>query len=400
MNIEVNRHYILEAAKIASKVAPSAAYSDVINGILVEGNSDTGELYLTATNHSISIQMKVMATVHESGSMLINARLLADMMSKLDTDFITMSANKPQLLNVIGGRCRYQINCLSSEHYPKPIIPFPEESVIMSGICSLAKRTTFAVSKSDNIPELQCVQVKLKNNAVQAAACDGMRMMLTKDAAGTPDEREFLLPGSSLHLLASISKDDDVFEVGSIGNQVVFVRGDMIFTINKLSTGEFIDINNLLQKVEAVYTAVADAGKLKEAFELLAIGAAIGGKHNPINLAMADGEISMNCNHEYSEASTSVTANVINGTPDTGFHYDVSALVKLFRVVGGTVKIEIDANGFMMIKTRTEVYLQRPMRTPAPIAQDKAKNSSQSEQKDKKKEAKRAKGTKDVKEAA
>jgi len=402
MKIELNRLTMLEAAKTAAKVAPSGSYTDVINGILVEGNSDTGVVYLTATNHSVSIRLKVFAAVHESGSMLINARLLVDMMNKLDGDFITMSADKPQLLNVSGGRCRFQINCIPSEHYPKPIMPFPEESVIMTGICSLAKRTVFAVSTDDSKPTLQCVQIKLKNNAVHAAACDGaMRMMLTKDKSGIPGEREFLLPGRALQLLASISQDDDVFEVSSIGNQVVFVRGDMIFTINMLRTGEYMDTSKLIQDVNADYAAIADSGKLKEAFALLSIGAVAGGKNIPINLVMARGEITMTCNHEYSQAGTSISAKIITDTPDGGFYYDVTALLKLFNIVSGRVKIEIDAKGYMLVKTNTEVYLQMPVRPPAKTKkQDKKKGGSQSEQGDKNKEPKRAKGAEAVKEAA
>jgi len=395
---------MLEASRNVAKVAPTGSHSDVINGVLVESNEDTGEVYLTATNHEVSIQQKIPASVQESGTMLVNARLLVDMMSKLEGDFVNLSADKPQLLNVHGGKCSYRINCLLSDSYPKPVIPFPEESVIMTGICSLAKRTVFAVSENETKPALQCVQIKLKSNAVHAAACDGMRMMLVRDEAESPNEQEFLLYGRSLKLLASVSQDDDVFEVGDIGNQVVFVRGDMIFAINKMITGDFIDTSFVVKNIKPDYTAVADSDKLKEALGLISVAAMMGEKKEPINIVMSDGEIVMSCNSGYSEAGTSVPAKVTKSTPDTGFLYDVTALVKLFNVVGGKVKIEIDAQGYMLVKTPKEVYLQLPLRpsaaSPKPVKQDKGKGGSQSEQGDKKKEPKRAKGAGDVKEVA
>jgi DNA polymerase III sliding clamp (beta) subunit (PCNA family) len=120
-------------------------------------------------------------------------------------------------------------------------MPFPEETVSLTGICSLAKRTTFAVSRDESKPALQCVNIKLKNNSVQAAACDSIRMMLVKDSAGPTDEQEFLLPGRSLQMLASVSTDADVFEVSDLGKEVVFVRGDMMFVIRKMVTGDYID---------------------------------------------------------------------------------------------------------------------------------------------------------------
>jgi DNA polymerase-3 subunit beta len=355
---------MLEAVKSAAKVAPSNPPVDVLKGILVESNGDTGEVYLTATNYEVSIQQKVMASVEESGTMLVDSRLLVGMMSLLEGEFVALSADRPELLTVTDGKCTYQINCLPPNSYPKPIMPFPEESAIMTGICSLAKRTTFAVSKDESKPALQCVNIKLKNNAVHAEACDGMRLMLTKDSAEPTDEREFLLPGRSFQVLASISSDTDVFEVGDIGKDVVFVRGDMMFTIRKLVTGGYMDTNAVIKSVKPLYTAVADVSQMKEALDLISVSALAGRTKEPINLVLSGNEIILKCSSDYAESITTVNANISQDTPDTGFFYDISALMKLFQVVKGKVKLEFDAKGFVLIKTRSEAYFQAPMRPP------------------------------------
>ena len=397
MRFEVNRLTMLEVAKSVAKVAPSNSHVSELNGILVEGNEDTGEVFLTATNYEVSIQQKVFASVGESGSMLINARLLVDMMSKLEGEIVTLSADRPEILKVSGGRCIYQIKCLPSKSYPKPVMPFPEESVIMTGICSLAKRTTFLVSTDESKPlALRCVQIKLKNNAVHAAASDGNRMMMIKESTDPTAEREFMLPGKSLQMLASISKDDDVFEVGDLGNEVVFVRGDMIFTIRKLATGDFMDTNAIIKSLKPVYSAVADVGKMKEALNIISIGALASETRVPTNLVLSNGEIVLRCNGDKSEAATALPANITHETPETGFFYDASALLKLFQVVGGKVKLDIDARGFMLVKTRNEAYFQSPVRPPVTKEPNTDKSGSQSEQ-GHNKQQKRAKGAKNVK---
>jgi len=391
MKIQINRLAMLEAAKNVAKVAPSNAPIDVLRGVLVESNSNTGEVLLTATNHEVSIQQKIMAIVEESGTMLVYPRILVDMMTKLAGEFVSLSAERPELLIVKGGKCTFQINCLPSKSYPKPIMPFPEQSVIMSGICSLSKRTTFLVSSDENKLALQCVQVKLKNNAVHAAASDGIgRMMLVKDTSGPTSEQEFLLPGRSLQLLASISDDSDVFEVSDLGKEVVFVRGGMIFTIRKMATGAFIDTNTAVKNFKPAYTAVADVGKIKEALNLLSVSASMGNAHEPISLALMGGEIVIRCNSEYSEASTVVPAKVSADTPDAGFLYNVFALLKLFQVLSGNVKLEINASGVMLVKTRTEIYLQSPVSANAKKAMPVKE----------KKETERAKGAEGMKNEA
>jgi len=391
MKIEINREIMLEAAKNVARVAPTSMSVDIIKGVLVESNSDTGEVFLTATNHEVSIQQRVSAMVEESGVMLVNPRMLVDMMAKLDGDFVSLSADRPELLKVKGGRCTFQINCHSSEGYPKPIIPFPEASAPMTGICSLSKRTTFVVSSDDSKLAMQCVQVKLKNNAVHAAASDGIgRMMLVKDESEPTNEQEFLLPGRSLKILASISDDSDMFEVSDIGNEVVFVRGDMIFTIRKMATGAFIDAASVVKNFKPAYSAVTDVAKLKEALNLISVSASISGGAEPINLALLGGEIVIWCNSKFSEASTAIPAKISVETPSTGFYYNVFALLKLFQVVTGKVKLEINAKGIMLIKTRTEVYLQSPTNPKSNIEKPVKE----------KKETARAKGAEDVKKEA
>jgi len=385
MRFEVNRELMLDAARCVARVAPSKSPIDELNNILIESNDDTGEVYLTATNHEISIQQKIFASVMESGSMLITPRLLVDMMSKLEGDYVTLSADRPDVLKIRGGRCTFQINCLSSKFYPKPTMPFPEESVHMTGICSLAKRTVFAVGKDDSKPILQCVNIKLKNNAVHAEAFDGMRMMLTKDSSGPNDAQEFLLPGHALQMLASISSDSDVFEVSDIGKTIVFVRGDMIFTIRKLAVGDYVDTASLVKRIKPEYSAIVECEKMKEALGLILVSASVGNMREPVNLVMSGKEITLSCNSDYTNAQAVVPAKVLTETPNTGFFYNVSALLKLFQVVNGKIKMEINEKGFIFLKTSSEVYLQSPVQAPIRKSEHLTTKS------------KRAKGAEDVK---
>jgi len=343
MKFEINRAIMLEAAKNVATVVPPSA--QILSNVLLECNDDTGEVFLTATNHEVSIQQKIMASVEEGGSILITPRMLTGMLSLLGSEFVAFSGLDNHVLKVTGGRCTYQIKCLSAKGYPKPVMPFPEECVIMSGIRSLAKRTTFAVGKDPYKLTMQCINVKIKNNAVHAAATDGVKMMLVKDSASPTEEREFLLPGRSFQMLASISTDEDVFEVGEIGNNIVFVRGDMLFTIRKLAAGEFMDTAAVIKNFKPEYTALTEAAKMKESLKLICVAAAIGDTPMPLNLALARGEIILRFSNDYSEADAVIPVKVPKETPDSGFYYDVSALEKLFNVVGGNVKIEINTNG-------------------------------------------------------
>ena len=179
MKFEVNRLAMLEVAKAVAKVAPSNTPIEILKGILVESNEDAGEVYLTATNHEVSIQQKVKASVTESGEMLISPRMLVGMLSKLEGEFISLSSDARGNLQVRGGRCKFLIGCASPKGYPKPIMPFPDECVLMTGICSLAKKTVFAVSDNDTKPTYNYILVlllrRVRNHMPKIWACIGFR---------------------------------------------------------------------------------------------------------------------------------------------------------------------------------------------------------------------------------
>ena len=372
MKFKISRAEILAAAKMAARVAPSNAPVEMLNGILVECRDDG--VFLTATNLETSIQMKLKASIEATGEMLVHPRVLPGMLALLPGDLVSFSASKPDTLIVTSGKCVYSLNCQSSKKYPKPVIPFPEDSVKMSGICSLAKRTVFVASKDNNRPVMQCVNVKLQKNAVHAAACDGMKMMLVKTEAHSPDSREFLLPAQSLQVLASISTDADVFEIGDIGNEIVFVRDDMMFTMRKIP-GDFIDTGSIVKSIKPAYSAVVDAKLMRDALGTLMVGADI----EPVNIVFTKANISLRRGNEYSEAKSAMPANITTATPKAGFYYNIRHLHKLFQIMEGKVRLELDEKGMMMVKSRHEVYVQTPQRVPTTRAKGSKKTDIQKE---------------------
>ena len=363
MEFEVNRIAMLEVAKNAGQVVPVRSNIDVLNGVLVESDEHTNEVILTATNFDISIQHKVKAVVEESGSVFIESKMLVGMLSLISSEFVSFSSTSPELVKVLGSNCSYEINCISANHYPKPVMPFPEETVKLSGICSLAKRTIFAVSKEDSKPALQCVNIKLQNNAVHAVACDGIRMILVRNEAESFGNHEFLVPAKALRMLSSISTDEDIFEVGDVGDEIVFMKENMMLTVKKIE-GSFIDVNKVVKAVISAYTATTDAYRIKEAIELMIIGE----NTEPLNIVLSNGHVNLRRNGSYSDVKSYVPANISKDTPDTGFYYNADNLYRLFKILEGKIRMEFDARGVMLVKTKNEVYFQMPQREPANVS--------------------------------
>ena len=372
MKVEVDRRAMLEAVTKVAKVVPMNSPIKELGTMLVECDDDTGEITLTATNFEVAVRQKFTASVAESGAVLIPPRMLADMLSHLPGEFTSFCVKGRDILTVTGGECTYDISCLPAKNYPKPAFAQPNETARISRVVSLSQRTVFAVSNNEHQPALQCVSIKLKRDGVQAAACDGVKMVLIKDTGSSPNQLEFLLLGRHLEKLAAISSDSDIFEVGNTGKEIVFTRKDLVFSAKKPAVDSFIDTSAVIKNVTPAYTGTANVKELKEALSIITTAASIGESMAPVNLIMAKNKIMLRADTDYALAGSEVYANISQDTPDAGFFYALRSLIKLFSAIDATgkAKIELDKRGLMLIRAKNVVYFQSPMINKAKSQKD------------------------------
>ena len=80
MNITINRMEMLDTARRMASIAPADSPLEVLRGVLLEADADSGKVALTATNVELSLMERLSCTVAESGTFAIDAQLLTDMM--------------------------------------------------------------------------------------------------------------------------------------------------------------------------------------------------------------------------------------------------------------------------------------------------------------------------------
>jgi len=365
MEFTADRLDLLELAKKAARLANENSPVEALKGICLESDEDAGEVSMIATNYEAAIFLKEKAAVSRSGKLVINAKLLTGMLTLLNGEQVTLAADNNKI-KVSSERATYTVAYLPGEHYPKPVMPFPDETVRLSGICGLAKKTVFAVSKDNGKPALQCVCLKVKHNCAHAAACDGARMILVKSETESAGVQEFLLPAQSFRLLASISTDEDVYNAGVVGNEAVFIKRNLLFAI-KLQTGVYIDTNVIVQSVKPQYKAVTKAGSMFSALELMSVGPGAA----PVNLLFTDDAVRMTRAGESGSSVIEAQAKISGDMPESGFFYNTDYLLKLFHILTGTVKIEIDSKGMMLVRAKNEIYVQAPVVSYAAKAERK-----------------------------
>lgn len=323
---------------------------------------------MIATDASMSVFLKETANVQESGRIVINARLLFDIISHAPGNTVSFQADyKRSAVEIRSGQSAYNILFLSAKDYPKPDMPFPEDTVRISGICGLAAKTAFAVNEDSSNLALNCVCLRTHKNRIQVAASNGACMMLTKRDIDAGEEKQFLLPMKQFLKLAAMSTDEDEYSMGAIQNRVVFMKKGMMVSLETFWDVTFLDTDRVMQSVTPQYTATVEAKDMKNALDMMSVD----GEIRIVNILFGKTSVIVSCNGNVS-ARAELPAKVSVETPKGGFHYSLADFYQLARVIHGMAQIKIDKNGVMLLRSRDELFFQLPKRPETHAAKKKA----------------------------
>lgn len=364
MLIHVNRDELLRLSKQAALAVPKSAEIIELRGIHMMADAQRSMLTLTATNQEIAIQASMGAVVEESGSMVMDAKLLPSILALLPEKSLDMELADNGQLTVCSGMTKYQLSVTAGEKYPLPELPFPDDTVPVTGLRSLVRQTAFATADGGKAPLMSCIQITLGPDGLRGVSTNGFCVIEAKGDKNCKGQTELLIPARSLAVLAAVSQDSDVYEMGLTGKSIVFWNGTLLFSA-RLMEGKYPNTKLLLEQFQGRYSVSLSAEELASAIS--AVSSVIGTEEVRIGVAFGEHEIHISAETKQGTASAPVKALVLNAASQT-FYYNYKILLKYLRLVSGTVSLDFDANGLLAIRAGVTQYIQSPLRPPQQAA--------------------------------
>lgn len=358
MIISINRLELLSTMKRAASIAPVDAPLDVLRGVLLEADSTCGKLTVTATNLDVSLQVKLPCSIQEDGAFVIRAKLLSDMLQRLPSNMVQiLRFNNQGLATLKSEKAGYDIEVWEAAAFPKLVLPFPEDTIAVSGIPSMAQKTVFATVQDSNQPLLKCVNLMFTKSGLRATGSNGNCIVSAKGDETSTGNIHLLIPALSFNKLAHMCTDKDIFRVGTTGKQITFFKEDFLFTA-RLMEGSYIDTELLLSTVKNAFTVLTDIQELRSALSSV-IAVMPEGK---VKLTFQDQRILFSCIGSIGRASTPLEVLPLTGAP-TGEHwYSVQQLNACLKALSGTVTLGVAQGGMLTLSSSDAFYLQSAMR--------------------------------------
>jgi DNA polymerase-3 subunit beta len=204
-NVTVDRKALLDAANGVAASLPTRAAAPVLAGIVMEAAD--GHLTLSAFDYDVAARHRIPGDVAAPGRLLAHGKLLRDLLKKLGSDRVTLSADGSKLI-VQAGPTRYVLQTLPVEDYP--VLPAPPTSggwVDAAALVRAVKRVIASAGRDDTIPMLNGIRIEGDGKTLTLAATDRFRLA-TATVDWIPDDAEAepwtaLLPLGFLKTLAA-----------------------------------------------------------------------------------------------------------------------------------------------------------------------------------------------------
>lgn len=361
MYITANRLELLAAAKDAERIAPANSPLDVMKCTFLA--TENGKLIVAATNLEIAMERRIPVTIHEDGSVVIGADLLTSMLKLLDGDTVSIRQESKEFFSVASGQTAYCVSVLDAGSYPRMEIPFPEDTVPVTGIPAMAKRTCFAASREKEKPEMRCVHLVFSDDGLRAVSSDGFRIAAAKGDSKATGAVDMLIPAASLEKLAQLVSGKETLRVGTTGKAIVFFKDEFTFSA-RLMEGRYFDADALMGRVKPSFSVLTDSDLLKQAISSVY---SVTGKQNRFCITFSGSRMRMRCESEFGTSATEMDVLPLTGTPAGEYWYNSAKLVECLQAQSGTLILELAQNGALLMRTDELICMQLAMREPQPI---------------------------------
>ncbi len=247
MKLICSKNLLNEAISMAQKAIATRSTLPILDGLLFEAGSDT--LTITGYDLETGIECKVDTDVIIPGKVVLNARMIGDIVRKLPEDLVNIEVESNFLIKITSGKAQFKIKGIEAEDYPKiPIVEEAEQLQISQRILKeMIGQTIFAASSDENRPILNGIKVLADDNNLELIAIDGFRLAIRREVfAEELPSMSFIVPAKAMQEVAGIlTPTDNPVKIYPSHNHILFDTGS-VKLVSRLLQGEYMDYHKVV----------------------------------------------------------------------------------------------------------------------------------------------------------
>jgi len=370
MQFKCNSGKLKESIAIVEKAVSQKSSLPVLENIFLELKGS--HLKLRGNNLEIGIENGlVIDEPGVEGSILVKAKTLSSIFSKIDDNIVSISVDDSQKLSIKGEKVDFDI--LGSHTQDYPVFPSIDEGFTFSlkarDIQQLIKHTIIAVSYDETKQFLNGILIKNIQDKLILVSTDGYRLAL-KSQTIPPFEQSFesIIPYKAVNELNRIlqgeSADKDV-EITISENQVAF-KMDSFLLISRIIQGQFPNYKQVIPEQTANKFKINREAFLAAAERSSLIATA---SNNVVRFSFDKDKVSIAANAKgLGDFKEDVTLARVSGGDDVKIAFNIRLLLDVVKTVA-TEDVYVAFNNELspckitLDDTEDFVYIIMPIRT-------------------------------------
>lgn len=248
MKFTIEQKDFQQALNIVQKGLSGKNLMESLKGIHIEAFENM--LVMTTNNLDLGIMTKTPANILEEGKVLIEGKILTDIIRKLPNDELTVTVGNDDIVNITSSRTKFNIKAMINTRFP--LLEEYEEDryqLIDSKLfIDMIKKTNFAVSNDEARGVLTGELLEVNEDAMSMVAIDGFRLAIKKlNTNFNMDKTKVVIPSKTLQEIARIIENSESFGI-LFDDRIISFKLDNTILNSKLLEGDFLDYDQIIPK--------------------------------------------------------------------------------------------------------------------------------------------------------
>lgn len=356
MKIAVTQALLDSSLTFLSEIVERRSTMPILGCVLLR--AEEGKLFLSATDLTVSARTSITASVEVSGSALVNAKKLQDMVRSLTGTVVIESVDKTEHIRLGSGKAKFKLpglNPTAAPEWPGTVVKDEGTEVRVQDFVKAVKSIMFAIPDEGGRYVLDGFLI----SGGDFVATDGWRLPIfwAEWAAEIP---EVMIPRRAGQLLVNMLEGEGRLRIAQSERGILFKFGPWeMFSMKK--EGRFPAYKTMLPveddfTVRATFSAILFAEHLHRAL------ICTDDDHKLVRLEFTDGRVTFNASSRAAEEALDEMA--ISGKGNLVIGFNCKGLIEVLETMDGEVSFSAKDNESPAILRRTTDYscVVAPMR--------------------------------------
>lgn len=213
MKFQADREVLTDAISFVVRLLSPRPQLPQLSGVLIQTSGS--EVTFSIFDYEVSAKAGISASVETQGKVLVQGRLLSEIVSKLPGDSVTMDLQENRML-VTSGSSKFSLSAMSLSEYPNtPAEPAASGTVSAEEFSDSVSQVSVAASREEVTPVLTAVMINVSAKEMSLVATDRFRVAVkTTPWQGAASNKEILIPARVANEIAKTFSHEKEISIG------------------------------------------------------------------------------------------------------------------------------------------------------------------------------------------